>query len=690
MNLARHLPGYEPREPQQKMARAIEVALADGKSLYVQAGCGTGKSLGGVIPALLHALHTEQRIIVATATKALQEQYANSDIPFLQEKSGIPFTWALVKGRSNYTCLAKLNSDDMERDETALAVKAELDADKDHSGDREHFAVEIDNNAWRKLSSSSSECPGKSKCPFGEVCLAEKAKQKGLDSDLVITNQAMLMVDLVLQDRTQGENSEGIRMLGERGVIVFDEGHELPEYAANALGNEFTPNGVSLLMKDAVTFASLHGGQADDEDGENKAATAMQERAAQLSAIMNTLDELLLPLVGEAVTQSWFVENFAPFVNMIDLLKSVYLDISGLKVTHDVDRQKGKAQMIQTRIGNVVQVLEELLMAEDFERVRWVEGYEIREEKHWRIKVAPVEVGPFLKRMLWDETPSVVMSATLSAGKDRQGNADFSYTRRTLGLDAGTVDVGTPFDFKKQGLMFVPAPEQPSPKEYARWSSYAVRTTLDLVDAAKGGALLLYTSRKAMQGAYEDLADRLADRGLTTLMQGDGRTNKQLAKIFKADEHSVLFALKSFFVGVDIPGNACRLVVIDKLPFPVPSDPVFKARSLVEERAGRRPFSSLSIPQMTLSLEQGIGRLIRTKTDKGVVAVLDSRLSSTSYGRGIVTALPSFPVTTELADVQAFYGGATFEERPGATLGDMAARGATLGEVTAAWQNGRR
>lgn len=645
VNLSAHLPGYEPRPPQQRMAAAIENALVSGRSVYAQAGCGTGKSIGGLTPVILHALRTGQRAIVATATKALQEQYAVKDVPFLEEHSGMDFTWALVKGRSNYACRVKLTSDDMERDETALAIRAELEADPEHSGDREHFATPIDDRTWRNLASSSTECPGKSQCPFGEVCFAEKAKRKGLGSDLVITNQAMLMTDLVLQEKTQGENSAGIQMLGERGVVLFDEGHELPEYAANALGREFTPRGVSMLFRDAMTFASAHG-------------VALDERMDACSMIMNGLDEMMLPLVGEALTLLWFVEHSTLFETLNDLLKNLYLDLSGIAVKNDVDRQQAKLRLLLTRILHTQDTLLELLLAADHERVRWVEGYTVREEPHWRMKVAPVDVGPFLKKMLWDETPAVVMSATLSAGKDRRGNKDFSYIKRTLGLyDADCVDVGTPFDYSTQGMMFVPGQNMPSPKEYGKWAAYAVVTTLSLIDASQGGALLLYTSRKAMESAHGDLKNLLEDRGLTVLMQGDGRTNKELAKIFKEDEHSVLFALKSFFVGVDVPGNACRLVVIDKLPFPVPCDPIFQARSLAEEKAGRNSFSSLSIPMMTLSLEQATGRLIRTKDDVGVVAILDSRLTSTGYGRGIVKALPDFPVTTDLDQVRGFYRG---------------------------------
>jgi ATP-dependent DNA helicase DinG len=648
VNFAKELPGYEPRKPQQIMATAIEEAMIEGRHLLCQAGCGTGKSLGGVTPMLLQALAQDTRVVVATATKALQEQYANKDIPFLQEKSGIDFTWALVKGRSNYACQAKLNSDDNERNPIAQAVKDELSLDESHDGDREHFSTEISDQDWSKLSSSSNECPGKSECPFGAVCFAEKIKERGKQVDLVITNQAMLMTDLVIREKTEGSENGPVAMLGDYGMVLFDEGHELPEYAGNALGNDFNGRGMGLLAKDCATFAAING-----ED--------MQHRSDKMAEIIKSLSGLLVPLGGNALTLSWFVENFGLFADLMDLLKSMRLDIQSVKIEGDSDKGNAKKKMLLTRISNAMGTLEEMLLSEDADRVRWVEANEFRGETYWKIRVAPVQVGPWLKRNLWDKTPSVVMSATLSAGKNRDGSKDFTYIQRTLGLwDASSVDVGTPFDFGQQALMYVPAPNVPTPKDRNAWMSWSIGATLELIDAAKGGALLLFTSRKAMKEAHEALAERLDDRGLTVLMQGDGRTNKELARIFKEDEHSVLFALKSFFVGVDVPGEACRLVIIDKMPFPVPTDPIFAARSLAEERAGRKPFSSLAIPMMTLTLEQGVGRLIRTKRDRGVVALMDSRLSSTPYGRSIVSALPDFPVSTQLADVREFYNGKCF------------------------------
>jgi ATP-dependent DNA helicase DinG len=331
------------------------------------------------------------------------------------------------------------------------------------------------------------------------------------------------------------------------------------------------------------------------------------------------------------------------------------MDISAKR---DRENQETRRKMLWTRAHNITSTLETMISAPDHEQVRWVETYEVRGDKRWRMKTSPVDVAPFLKKWVWDEVETaVLMSATLTSGKKRDGSKDFVYIQRALGLwEADTVDVGTPFDFGKQALMFVPAPEMPNPKSnFGGWMSYSMATTMEMVDAAGGGALLLFTSTRAMKESYETLGEMLRGKGYTVLMQGEDHTNKELARIFKEDKHSILFALKTFFVGVDVPGDACRLVIIDKLPFPVPTDPVFAARSLKEENEGRSSFNSLAIPMMILTLEQGLGRLIRSKTDRGVVAVMDSRLSGTPYGRRIVSALPEFPVTTKLADVRQFF-----------------------------------
>jgi ATP-dependent DNA helicase DinG len=650
-NIARHLSGYEPRPQQQRLARTIEAAVSKGSHLLAQAGCGTGKSIGGTMPMILAAVQQGKRVVVATMTKALQEQYASKDLPFMEEFSGIDFTWKLLKGRSNYVCRAKLNSADAERLQATAMIRRELAENPEHSGDFEHFSESIDGKEMAQLSTSSAECPSDS-CPLKEMCFAETAKKEARKADVVITNTAMLLTDAQIRSLTSEREQGPVEMLGHYELLLVDEAHELGEAAGSALGTEFTAQGVATFARDAMTWAALQG-----ED--------ISELSDYLGKTLEVLSPVVLGEIGHqkgvtqaAVNRAWFVNNFEPFMDVRDAAQAISDKILRISCTRDKDAQETRRKMLETRGKNIAKGIEGMLESEDHIQVRWIETYDVRGETRWRVKSSPVDVAPFLKEWVWDMVDSAtLMSATLTSGTDRNtGEKDFTYIKRTLGLwDAQTVDVGTPFDFGKQALMFVPAPTQPSPKEYGAWMNYSLINTLRLIDAAKGGALLLFTSRKAMKEAYENMAELLGDKGYTTLMQGDGRTNKELARIFKEDTHSVLFALKTFFVGVDVPGDACRLVVIDKLPFPVPSDPIFAARSLKEEREGRRSFNSLSIPIMILTLEQGIGRLIRSKTDRGVVAVMDSRLSSTPYGRQIVTALPDFPVTTSMDDIERFF-----------------------------------
>jgi ATP-dependent DNA helicase DinG len=645
VNLAKYLPGYEARPQQQLLARSIEVAIAEGAHVFAQAGCGTGKSIGGTVPMILAAIRDGRRIVVATATKALQEQYASKDMPFLEEKSGVPFTWALLKGRSNYVCRAKLASDEAQLLEATEMVKRELDADPDHTGDFEHFTTAVEDMEMKKLSTGADECPGR-ECPFFSVCFAERAKDAAREATVVITNTAMYMTDRVILSKTAHRESGPVEMLGPHDLVLFDEAHELPEIAANNLGYEFTAQGIAMFAKDAQTWATLQGADVSD-------------RFETIGAALRALEPIVMSMDKQSVNLAWFAENFGPFMDVRDEVEALRTVITKTRAERDTDRQELKRKMLLVRSQNIISNLETMVSAPDHEQVRWVESYEThRGERRWRMKTSPVDISPFMNEWVWTQVgTAVLMSATLTSGTDENGAKDFTYMKRALGLwGAQTVDVGTPFDLNKQALMFVPGPKVADPKSnYGGWLTISSVLTQEMIRASKGGALLLFTSNRAMDEAHGNLGPWLEEEGYTVLKQKDGRTNKALAKIFKEDTHSVLFAMKSFFVGVDIPGNACRLVIVDKLPFPVPTDPVFAAKSLKEENEGRFSFESLSVPMMILTLEQALGRLIRTKTDRGVVAVLDSRLTSKKYGRSIVTALPDFPVTTELAKVKEFF-----------------------------------
>src|SRR5690606_36876431 len=454
---------------------------------------------------------------------------------------------------------------------------------------------------------------------------------------------AMLMTDLKIREISDGQ----VAMLGEYDGVIIDEAHEVPEIAASALADQFGRRGIENIISGAENFLGEQDGPsatqlAGELRGNVEAIWTHLEGLAQGEQVELKLDEL--------------AAHLEPYIELVEGLRMLEGMVSGAQIKngHPV-RETARQRRTARRIISLAQKLTEFLTSEGL--VRWIETEERGKGRNRRqvtvLKYSPIEVGPFLNRFLWTRVPAALVSATLSVG------GDFSYISETLGLeDPVTLDVGTPFDYEKQAKLFVPAKGHPDPsRQRSQWLSYAQNTTRDLIQAAGGGALLLFTSRRAMHDSYEMLRDVLEMAGYTCLMQGEHGTNKEIAARFSEDTHSVLFALKSFFTGVDFAGETCRLVVIDKLPFPVPTDILYAARAAKVDRqyGDWASFNRLSIPMMSLTLTQGFGRLIRSVNDRGVVAILDPRLTSKGYGKRILSALPPAPMTHDLAEVADFY-----------------------------------
>lgn len=635
--LAARLPGYTHRPQQKTLAEAVERTFAEGGQLLGQAGCGVGKSLAGLIPAIMWAVTNNKRVVVATATKALQDQYAEHDLPFLEQNLGVNFRWTLLKGRSNYLCHEKLEEATPQDVPYVNEIRDLLD-DRTITGDIEWMPVHEEHR--RFLTMSSQECPGKKDCKYGQSCFFELAKAKAQEAHIVVTNVSMLMMDLVLRRQTDS----GVQLLGEYDAVLIDEAHELPEYATKALSTEVRENGIIRLCDEVQTFGQQVGADFTKQTDAIRLAT---------TELWMGLDEAKDGDNPVQIQPEWIAERGDIFVNMIEALASLETAMAAFRITGDEKASLKKARL-RKRLGNYVLSLHEFATSDSL--VRWIE-IETRKgkkgtQKNLLMKASPLDIAPFM-RSVWEQTPAVLVSATLAVG------SDFGYIRDTLGLpQPRLVDVGTPFDYQAQSLLFVPekgAPE-PSGRTREQWQSYAIAMTGELVSASGGGALLLYTSRTAMQNAYQMLAPSLNRQGIATMMQGDA-PNKDLAQRFKADENSVLFALKSFFTGVDFPGDTLRLVVIDKLPFAVPTDILVAARTkALDERYGPwQGFNRLAVPTMALTLIQGFGRLIRTHADHGTVAILDSRLNTKGYGKKILGALPPAPQTGSLDEVKRFY-----------------------------------
>lgn len=673
--IAAELPGYRRRPQQEALAAAAEEVLAtagtdEPGALMVEAGTGTGKSYGALIPAILHAVNNRgkgdlSRVIVVTTTIALMNQYVRKDLPLLEgifAKHGITFSWAQLKSISHYACLSKI--DQNPRVQNLLGLVEELKSNKggEHTGDRDDIKTPLTPAEWRQVSSTSEECPGKSKCAMGEACFGQKAKQKATYSKIVVTNAAMALVDVKMRREMKANSPTGTApspIIGPRGAIIIDEAHELLKIATDNLGFEIRQGGVISYLDQAAAFVNVQSGfEEGADDLRDKIASQLRAIAAVLAEPLKKRDAKF------PITADWVVEHIELFSGLADGLKLMHEKVKDTEIKRGtVGAQEDRRERLIAMGGNFLQHIVEVLIAEDHQVVRWAESYEIQsggryggKEMRWTIKTAPIDVAGILKEELWDETPAMLMSATLATGT---GPDRFGYLARALGLEkAKTLDVGTPFDFKNQALLYYPSATDPSPAKDAPegWTSWMPDAMLQLVRAAGGGAMLLFSSGRSMRATHAAINDRLRADGIQTFLQDSDLTNKEIAERFRDDENSVLFGMKSFMVGMDFQGRTNRLVVVDKLPFAPPDDPITAARSKAIEDRGGDPFQELSVPEMTLTILQAVGRLIRTEDDYGVMAILDPRLGTKKkYGPKIVAALPPCPKVTDLAGVRAFF-----------------------------------
>jgi ATP-dependent DNA helicase DinG len=640
---AEALPGYESRLEQDRLATTIEDHLADGRALLAEAGCGTGKSFAYLIPLAFRSRETGKPSVVATATKALQAQIANNDGPFLQTV----FPWlrlAVVKGRGNYVCQAKVNSKQTPDVPALHAVLTELAENPDHTGDFDDLRTEIRPQDRSLLGVVGEECPGKRECPFGETCFAERAKAAAQDAHVVVVNHSVLMRDTEIKLLSNGTAG----MLPHYGALAVDEAHELEEYATSALGVEFGQRGLDRLGDDVVVFLK-------DKDASTDLRRASRVLFERLTQVMGNTRDNTLRLTDELMMEV-FSELEAVLKATSGLLDAVRADRP-----EDDDRALAKKR-IQRRVEGMQKRLFRVIMADGTEIVRWIERETrvFRGQKEVTIKLAfaPLHVGEYMRNHVWANVPPVLVSATLATG-DR----GFDYIAERLGVDDfDGFDAGSPFDFSRQSRVYIPKPKVlggtfPNEPKDDSWGGRMIAEAGELIRAAGGRTLFAFTSRRSMDQAYEALLPTLRAMGLLVLRQGDAPTG-QLAETFKANETAVLFGLKSFMTGFDAQGDTLRLVILDKMPFPVPSDVIYAARAeaidAVKTGWSSGSFMMLSIPLMVLTFLQAFGRLIRTKQDEGLVAIFDPRLWSKPYGKGILRALPEAGRIDNFAAAKAY------------------------------------
>jgi ATP-dependent DNA helicase DinG len=632
---ARELPNFAPREAQQAMARAVQQAIMARDTLIAEAGTGTGKTFAYLVPALLSG----ERVIISTGTKALQDQLYFRDLPRVRSVLGARLKTALLKGRANYLCLYRLDQTVREGatfDRTQASQLATIRAwsARTRRGDRMELAeVPEESPLWPRVTSTAENCLGV-ECPFFDDCHVVKARREAQEADVVVVNHHLLFADLALKQEGFGE------ILPGASAFILDEAHQIPELAGQFFSQSVSARQLTELAQDALTECA----------GVTGAIGLLLE---PVEALQDALRRLRLAM--DALPQRGAFQLFEERPDVREGLHDLRELLATLTelLASQAERSRGFANLHE-RAGVFSQRLDRIVDDHAGERrdesdVRWYEHY----PRGFALYATPLDLAVPM-RGLRERTQAawIHTSATLSVA------GDFGHFARQLGLDdPRTLSLGSPFDYATQALCYLPGnlPE-PAARDY---TEQVIEAVLPVLHASRGRAFLLFTSHRALRRAAELLQDKVP---WPLFVQGTA-PRPRLLEEFRASGHGVLLGAASFWEGVDVVGEALSVVVIDKLPFAAPDDPVLMARLAALDQAGINPFMGWQVPSAVIALKQGAGRLIRDVHDRGVLVLCDPRLTTKGYGRLFLASVPPMPRTRELADVQAF-----FDEMPAATI----------------------
>lgn len=627
--LSRALPGYEHRPSQGAMADAVEDTLEHGGVLLVEAGTGTGKTLAYLVPALLSG----KKVVISTGTRTLQDQIMERDLPFLEAHLGHAVDAAAMKGLGNYLCIRRYEELRRSASGGAGTFGRQLPVLEGwraatESGDRADLtALEEGASIWGFVQSGSDTRIGP-RCSHHEECFVTKMRRRAEAAQIVVVNHHLFFADLAMR------GPHGGQVLPDYDAVIFDEAHQIEDVATLFFGTQVSTGQIERLARDADRALTAQGSALHQSDlpqalqaaSESFFAALPQPQAAQADSRMT------LPpgTFTDALEQRFFALDDA-------------LEALGAHCRLARAESESLGQMAR-RCGQTRDALAKIADGADGRAVPWLG----RRGRGVSIGVSPVSVGDLLRRELHRKVDSLVFtSATMTTG------GDFSFIKQRLGIDfeIDEVSLPSPFDYAEQAALYLP--DLPDPR-HPRFVESASKEVLDLVDITGGGAFVLCTSFRSMHALAQACRPTLTDRGHRIMVQGEA-PKAALLERFRAAHDAVLFATASFWEGVDVPGDALRLVIIDKLPFQVPDDPLVRARCAALEEEGGKPFMELLVPAAALTLKQGFGRLIRSRRDRGIVALLDSRVTQKGYGRVFLKSLPDASRCFTMDETRAFW-----------------------------------
>jgi ATP-dependent DNA helicase DinG len=620
--LARELQDYAVRKQQQDMAVSIAKAMEHEESLICEAGTGTGKTFAYLVPALLSG----KKVIISTGTKHLQDQLFYKDLPVIIRSLNLPVNTALLKGRANYLCKYRLV--EYEKHNRAMPVQLQDNlhtirqwSNQTSTGDLTELAELPEKSPVHSgITSTAENCLGQ-ECEFYDECFVLKARRRANEADLVVVNHHLLMADLSLRDTGFGE------VLPKAEFIIFDEAHQLPELASEFFGSTVSSRQILELINDT---RAAYLTDANDVPGFTEVPDALQTSLQQFRLVLGRNDR----------RDAWL--EVAENKKITSAFDELYEKLLTLEQALDKLSSRSKAlENCWKRSGNLLMMLKDFRERESDEYIQWLET----RGQGFLLHQTPLDVSEiFRQRLAQHECHCIYTSATLAVGDD------FSHFAGQLGLgETGSQTWPSPFDYRTQALLYMPD-DFPDPADTA-YTAAVMNAALPVIKASQGHAFILFTSHRALREAAELIMNKI---DYPVLVQGDA-PRTELLETFRTTKHAVLLGTSSFWEGVDVKGEALSCVIIDKLPFASPDDPVFRARAARMQEQGINPFMDYQLPQAIIALKQGVGRLIRDMNDYGVLMICDPRLRTRSYGRKFLNSLPQMNVTNNIQDVEDFY-----------------------------------